>query len=138
MSKRKLAIIAACVLTLRAVAGGQERKLTLHEAMDLALRQNHAVKIAHYDVAAELEKQRSARSNYFPTGSNESNALYITDLQRIQVPPGPFGTIPGGPPIPASTVNLTQGRNAFQSSGTMLAQPLTQLIKIREATKIAV
>jgi outer membrane protein TolC len=137
MNRLKLAIITTCVLTLGSVVGGQERKLNLQEAMDLALRQNHVVKIAHYGVAAELEKQRSARSNYFPTVSNESNALYITDLQRIQVPPGAFGTITGGTPIPASTVNLTQGRNAFQSSGTMLTQPLTQLIKIHEANKVA-
>ena len=95
------------------------------------------VQIAHYDVAAQLEKQRGARSNYFPTVTNESNALYITNLQRIQVPPGAFGTIPGGALIPSSTVYLTQGEKALQSSGTMLAQPLTQLIKIHEANKIA-
>jgi outer membrane protein TolC len=133
----KFVTIVICILALGLVAGGQERKLTLSEAMDLALRQNRALKIAHYSVAAELEKQRGARSNYFPAITNESNALYVTDLQRIQVPPGAFGAIPGGAPIPASTVNLTQGRNSFQSSGTMLTQPLTQLIKIHQANKIA-
>jgi outer membrane protein TolC len=134
---RKFAMIVACILVLVSAAAGEEQKLTLQEAIDLALHQNHSVKIARYDLAAELEKQRGARSNYFPTISNESNALYVTDLQRIQVPPGTFGAIPGGPPIPSSTVFLTQGRNAFQSSGTMLAQPVTQLIKIHEANKIA-
>lgn len=133
----KFVMIVICVLTLGLVANGQERKLTLQEAMDLALRQNRALKIAHYNVAAELEKQRGARSNYFPTVSNESSALYTTALQRIQVPPGTFGAIPGEAPIPASAVFLTQGQNAFQSSGTMLAQPLTQLIKIHQANKVA-
>jgi outer membrane protein TolC len=137
MNKRKLTIIATCFLTLGSIAGGQERKLTLQEAMDLALRQNHAVKIAHYAVAAEQEKQRSARSNYFPTLSNESNVLYVTNIERIEVPPGTFGTQPGGVLIPNSTVFLTQGQNSFQSSGTMLAQPLTQLIKIHQANKVA-
>src|ERR1700679_3342739 len=113
MRNPKFAIIPTGSLTLGSAVSGQERKLPLQEATDLALRQNHAVKIAHYGVAAELEKRRSARSNYFPTASNESNALNTTDLRRIQVPPGAFGTIPGGAPIPASTVNLTQGRNAF-------------------------
>jgi outer membrane protein TolC len=131
---RKLVMTGVCILGLVSLAGGQERKLTLQEAMDLALRQNRTVQIAHYDVAAELEKQRGARSDYFPTVTNESNALYVTDLQRIQVPAGTFGTSPS---IPSSNVFLTQGRNAFQSSGTTLAQPLTQLIKIHEANKIA-
>jgi outer membrane protein TolC len=130
----KLVITGLCILVLMPLAGGQERKLTLQEAMDLALRQNRTVQIAHYGVAAELEKQRGARSDYFPTITNDSSALYVTDLQRVQIPPGTFGTTPS---IPSSTVFLTQGRNAFQSSGTMLAQPLTQLIKIHEANKIA-
>jgi outer membrane protein TolC len=131
---RKFVMTGVCILVLMPLAGGQDRRLTLQEAMDLALRQNRAVQIAHYGLAAEREKQRGARSNYFPTLTNESNALYVTDLQRVEVPSGTFGKTPS---IPSSTVVLTQGRNAFQSSGTMLAQPLTQLIKIHEANKIA-
>jgi outer membrane protein TolC len=131
---RKFVMTGVCILLLIPLAGGQERKLTLQEAMDLALRQNRTVQIAHDGVVAELEKQRGARSDYFPTITNDSSALYVTDLQRVQIPPGTFGTTPS---IPSSTVFLTQGRNAFQSSGTMLAQPLTQLIKIHEANKIA-
>jgi outer membrane protein TolC len=131
---RRLGTTAACILALVSVAGGQERKISLQEAMDLALRQNHGVRVAQYGVEAELEKQRGARSNYFPIITNESNALYVTDLQRVEVPPGTFGTSPS---IPSSNVFLTQGRNAFQSSGTTLAQPLTQLIKIHESNKIA-
>src|ERR1700735_3589825 len=131
---RRFAMTAVCILALVSLAGAQERRITLQEAMDLALRQNHGVRVAHYGVEAELEKQRGARSNYFPTVTNESSALYVTDLQRVEVPPGTFGTTPS---IPSSNVFLTQGRNAFQSSGTMIAQPLTQLIKIHEANKIA-
>jgi outer membrane protein TolC len=118
-------------------AGAQERKLTLQEAIDLAVRQNRAVKIAQYDVAAELQKQRGAKSDYFPTVHNDSYAIYITDVERIQVPPGAFGTIPGGALIPPSTTYLTQGKNAYQSSGTQLSQPITQLIRIHDANKIA-
>jgi outer membrane protein TolC len=136
-SFRSGATIATFILMLVPLASSQERRITLQEAMDLALRQNHALQIAHYEVAAQLEKQRSARSNYFPNITNESNALYITNLQRIQVPPGAFGAIPGGPLIPSSTEYLTQGEKALQSSGTMVAQPITQLIKIHQSNKIA-
>jgi outer membrane protein TolC len=135
MSKR--AMIAVCLLTMVAAASGQERKITLQEAIDLAVHQNRAMKIAQYDVAAQAQKQRGAKSDYFPVVHNDSNALYINEVQRVQVPPGAFGAIPGGAPIPASTVFLTQGENSFQSSGTQLSQPLTQLIRIHDANKVA-
>src|SRR5271166_2534156 len=134
---RKWAVMGACFLTVVSAASGQERKLTLQEAIGLALLQNHAVKIAHYEVAAEEQKKRNAESNYFPLITNQSNALYTTALERIDVPPGAFGAIPGGALIPSSTTYLTQGRSAFQASGTQLSQPLTTLIKVHEANKIA-
>lgn len=130
-------ILMCCIVCLVTAALGQERRLTLQEAVDLAIRQNHALKAASYAVAAEQQKRRGAQSNYFPTISNESNLLHVTDLQRIEVPAGAFGAIPGGPTIPAANVFLTQGTQTLESSGTMIAQPLTQLIKIRQANKIA-
>ena len=39
---RSGATIGAIILMLVSLASGQERKITLQEAMDLALRQNHA------------------------------------------------------------------------------------------------
>jgi outer membrane protein TolC len=135
MSKR--AMTAACLLIMVSAAGGQERKITLQEAIDLAVRQNRAMKIAQYDVVAQAQKQRGAKSDYFPLVHNDSNALYITEVERISVPPGAFGVNPGGGLVPPSTVFLTQGQNSYQSIGTQLSQPLTQLIRIHEANKVA-
>jgi outer membrane protein TolC len=125
-------IVGACVLSMAIAALGQERRLTLQEAVDLAQRQNHSLKAASYAVAAEEQKQRIARSSYFPIITNESNALHITDVQRVEVPAGAFGSS-----IPASNIFLTQGTKTFESSGTTIAQPITQLIKIHAANKIA-
>ena len=129
---RWTAVVAcACVLVSGAMA--QARRLTIQEAIDLALRANHSLRAASYQVSAEEEKRRIAKSNYFPSITNESNLLHITDLQRIEVPAGAFGS-----GIPASNIFLTQGTETFESSGTMIAQPITQLIKIHQANKIAV
>jgi outer membrane protein TolC len=133
----KYSVILLASLLMASTAGGQERRLTLQEAVDLALRQNRSLKSAHYAVAAEQQKRRIAQSAYLPTISNDSNLVHISDLQRVEVPTGTFGTIPGGAPIPSSNVFLPQGTKTFESSGTMLAQPLTQLIKIHQADKIA-
>jgi outer membrane protein TolC len=142
MKKRRYSFVQwttvlACILAVASAAAGQERKLTLQEAIDLATHQNHALKVASYALAAEQQKRRIAQSSYFPTITNESNLLHITDLQRIEVPAGAFGVIPGGATIPASDIFLTQGNSTFESSGTMLAQPITQLIKIHAANKAA-
>jgi outer membrane protein TolC len=141
MKKRRYAIaqwttVLACCFAMATAAAGQERKLTLQEAIDLATHQNHALKVASYALAAEQQKRRMAKSSYFPTITNESK--HITDLQRVEVPAGAFGVIPGGATIPASDLFLTQGNSTFESSGTMLAQPITQLIKIHAANKAAV
>jgi outer membrane protein TolC len=124
------AMACACVLASGAMA--QEKRLTIQEAVDLALHANHSLRAASYQVAAEEQNRRIAKSNYFPSITNDSNLLHITDLQRIEVPPGTFGL-----GIPASNVFLTQGTQTFESSGTMIAQPITQLIKIHQANKIA-
>jgi outer membrane protein TolC len=133
----KSGVMAVCLLALASAANGQERRLTLPEAIDLALHQNRALKISHLAVAAEEQNRLNVRSNYFPTITNESNFLHISDLQRVEVQAGSFGAIPGGVTIPTSNVVLPQGEKTLESSGTMLAQPLTQLIKIHQADKIA-
>ena len=143
------AFVVACAFALTSAAAGQEhasldasqeaasepaseKRLTLQEAVDLALRHNHGLRASSFAVAAEREQKRMAESNYFPTINNESSLLHITDVQRIDVPPGAFGAA-----IPSSTVFLTQGTNTFETSSTTLAQPITQLIKIHESNKVA-
>ena len=137
MKKRNYAIgrwtvVMVCVCAMASAAMAQQRRLTLPEAIDLALRANHSLRAAFYQVSAEEEKRHIARSSYFPSITNDSNLLHITDLQRVEVPAGAFGS-----GIPASNMFLTQGTQTFESSGTMIAQPITQLIKIHLANKIA-
>jgi outer membrane protein len=124
--------VVACACAVASGAMAQERRLTIQEAIDLALHGNHSLRAASYQVSADEEKRRIAKSNYFPSITNESNFLHITDLQRVDIPPGAFGL-----GIPASNVFLTQGTLTFESSGTMIEQPITQLIKIRQANKVA-
>jgi outer membrane protein TolC len=42
-----------------------------------------------------------------------------------------------GTGIPAQGLALGQGKNTFMSSGTMLAQPLTQLIRVHAQNRMA-
>jgi outer membrane protein TolC len=113
------------------------RHLTLHEAVELALEHNHTVRIAGYKVEESQHAKDVARSAYFPTLRNETRVFTVTDSQFIQIPTGGLGTA-AGTPIPNQSVTLNQGGHTFETSGTTLEQPLTQIFsKIKPANDIA-
>ena len=113
------------------------RHLTLQEAVQLALKHNHIVRIAGYKVQESQQAKNVARSAYFPTLSNESRVFNVTDTQFIQIAAGSLGTV-DGTPIPGQPVTLTQGGKTFVISGTGLTQPLTQLFtRVKPANEIA-
>jgi outer membrane protein TolC len=116
--------------------GAELRRLTLTEAVHLAISQNRGLKIARLKVTESEQKKAGERSGYFPSITNQSNALHVTDLQNIGIPAGTLGTAAGSL-VPAQNVVLPQGQKTLFSSGTMISQPLTQLIRIHQANRIA-
>jgi len=133
---RTWVIAAALLASTTSTIAGQVRRLTLEEAVQLAVQQNRGLKIARLKVKENEYKKDAARSDYFPTITNQSNALHISELQALNVPPGAFGTV-SGVPIPAVNTNLQQGKQTLYSSGTMIAQPLTQLLRIHQENRAA-
>ena len=133
---RILALAGLVGLSATAQQGAENRHLTLNEAVQLALAQNHALKIARLKVIENEQKKAGQRSAYFPTIKNESNILHVTELEGIAIPAGAFGTA-GGALVPGRTVNLPQGQTTLFSSGTQISQPLTQLIRIHDANRVA-
>lgn len=129
---------AAGVLLLCAVSAlsDEVRHLKLAEAVRLALAQNRSLKIARLKVEENEHKKEGARSAYFPTLTNQSNALHISELQNLSIPQGALGTA-AGTPIPAQTTTVRQGNSTLYSSGTMLAQALTQLLRIHQENRVA-
>src|ERR1700739_951807 len=114
----------------------EARHLTLTEAVHLALQQNRTLKIARFKVQENDYRKEAARSDYLPTITNQSNILHITELQNVFVPAGAFGAA-AGVPIPNRSTLLLQGKKTLYSSGTMIAQPLTQLLRIRQENRAA-
>jgi outer membrane protein TolC len=111
--------------------------LTLQEAVRMALTQNHALKIARLKVIESERKKAQARSAYFPEIKNESLAAHITELQNIEIPTGAFGVFSNGIAVPNRDVVIGQGSQDFVTSATTVAQPLTPLIRIHAANRIA-
>ena len=133
---RAILLVAAGIAAAAPQYADDARQLTLTEAVHLAISQNRALKIARLRVAENEQKKASERSSYFPSIKNESNLLHVTDLENIGIPTGAFGTV-GGLYVPSQNTILPQGRTTIYSSGTQLSQPLTQLIRIRDANRMA-
>ena len=111
--------------------------LTLPQAIDLALKQNRSLGLARLSVTDSEHKKQVARSDYFPHIKNESAALHITELAGVEIPAGAFGNHASTGAIPGQTLFLDQGSLTTYTSGTGLAQPLTQMFKIHESNRAA-
>jgi outer membrane protein TolC len=143
MSARGPGLVILLLLSGLAVSVGAQttdsaaRHITLAEAVQLALKQNHVVRIAELEVEAKQHAKDIAHSEYLPSITNESRIFTVTDSQFIQIPAGRFGTV-DGTPIPDQSVTLNQGGKTFVTSGTMLSQPITQLFtRIKPANDAA-
>jgi outer membrane protein TolC len=119
------------VSSVAASAGAQNtvqasRHITLPQAVQLALKQNHFVRIAGLKVTEMQDAKEVARSAYLPSIRNQSTILRATDTQFIEIARGSLGTV-AGTPIPETSDVISQGGRTFVTSGTGLVQPLTQL-----------
>jgi outer membrane protein TolC len=110
--------------------------LTLTDAVRLAISQNRALKIARLKVTEKEHRKAGEHSAYFPTMTNESSVRQFTELQIVSVPAGSFG-IAAGTLIPPQSLTLLQGKLTLEASATVVTQPLTQLIRIHAANRIA-
>jgi outer membrane protein TolC len=112
------------------------RRITVQEAVELALKHNHNIRIARYTVEEKQHAKEAARSAYFPSIRNDSNFLHLTDTQLIEINAGSLGAA-GGAPIPPVNSIINQGGRNLTTSGTQLTQPLTTLLKIKRANEMA-
>ena len=128
-----LAMVMLCAPRLSA----ETRKLTLDEAVQLALKNNTALKIAASRVRESAQKTATARSDYFPHISNSTNVMAVSDKQLVTIPAGSLGTVPGLGPFPLSSIGLDQGSTTVLLASTTMAQPLTQLLKVRQGVNVA-
>jgi outer membrane protein TolC len=112
------------------------RHMTLQEAVQLALKHNHDIRIAGYTVEEKRQAKEVAKSSYFPSIRNDSSFMHVTDTQLIQITSGSLG-FAGGTPIPSGNAIINQGGKNFTTSGTQITQPLTTLLKIKRENDVA-
>jgi outer membrane protein TolC len=107
--------------------------LTLDQAIDLALKQNHSIHLRSLSVDQMKSKKDQARSNYLPQIKASGSVLHITELAGVNIPAGALGNFPATGPIPSTSLVIDQGSLTGYTGGVGLEQPLTQLFRINQA-----
>jgi len=112
------------------------RRMTLQDAVQMALKHNHDIRIAGYTVDEKQHAKEAAKSSYFPSIRNDSSFMHATDTELIQIRSGSLG-VAGGTSIPPVNAIISQGGKNFTTSGTQITQPLTTLLKIKRENDLA-
>jgi multidrug efflux pump subunit AcrB/outer membrane protein TolC len=129
--------VLALAMMLVPAANAEQVPMTLDQAVNLAMGNNSLVKLATLKVRETEAVQAQARSNFFPQVSNESSLYNIAEKQRLTLPAGSLGIAPQLGAIPSVPTTIYQGGRSLFLSQTTIAQPLTQLLKIREGNAVA-
>jgi outer membrane protein TolC len=112
-------------------------QLTLDQAIDLALKQNHSVRLRSLSVEQMQSKKDEARSNYLPQIKASGGVLHVTELEGVSIPTGAFGSYSSTGPVPSKPLFIDQGSATWYTGGVGLEQPLTQLFRIHQANVAA-
>jgi outer membrane protein TolC len=112
-------------------------RLTLEQAINLALKQNHSVHLRSLSVEQMQSKKDEARSNYLPQIKASGGVLYVTELEGVAIPAGAFGSYSSTGPVPSKPLFIDQGSATWYIGGVGLEQPLTQLFRIHQANVAA-
>ena len=112
-------------------------QLTLEQAINLALKQNHSVHLRSLSVEQMQSKKDEARSNYLPQIKTNGSVLHVTELAGVEISSGALGSYPSTGPIPSKSLFVGQGGLTGYTGGVGLEQPLTQLFRIHQANVAA-
>src|ERR1700723_2523214 len=112
-------------------------QLTLEQAINLALKQNHSIHLRSLSVDQMQSKKDEARSEYLPQMKASGSLLHITAVEGVDIPAGAFGNYSSAGPVPAKSLTIGQGAETWDTGGVGLEQPLTQLFRIHQANVAA-
>src|SRR5207245_7095023 len=89
-----IAVVAFCFAgTLHAQS---PRKLTLPEAVDLALKQNSDLQIGRAKIRGNQYHEAGTRADELPQVKTDSALFGIAKTQNLTIPAGPVGELSGG------------------------------------------
>jgi multidrug efflux pump subunit AcrB/outer membrane protein TolC len=118
-------------------ADAQAMRLTLDDAVSLAMKQGYATRLAAARVTSAESHERGAAADMLPQLSVTGNHLRSSGRTTIVVPRGALGNESSGSPLPATDRRFDQGAAALTYTQMSLTQPVTQLWRIRQAQQLS-
>jgi outer membrane protein len=139
-TKLILPILTLCAAALAPVYAQQAQPLTLEQAIEMALQNNHLLNVRKLQVAEKEAKVSEDRIKRFPVASVSSAYQYNANLGELVIDQGSFGALPlGGTTIqlPNEEKTFPLGKHHNFNAGVTLYQPITQLGKIKTGIEVA-
>jgi outer membrane protein TolC len=112
-------------------------RLTLDDAVALAMKQGYTAKLSNARVTSAEAHERGAAADLLPQVSVTGNHLRSTGRTTIVVPRGALGNESSGGPLPSADQRFDQGAAALTYTQLSITQPVTQLWRIRQAQGLA-
>ena len=129
-------LIAVLVASVAAAQSAVPR-LTLDEAVEIALQHNRSLENADLQSQKAGEDVETARSHRFPRFSIEAQVAQLLRPVDVHFKEGTFGTFAGIGPVPASDMAITTGQKPTMFVNAQVAQPLTQLFRLNLGVRLS-
>jgi len=133
----------AAIITLIAeiqTTAQDNRALTLENAVDLAMQNNHLLNVKKYQVEEKQQKVNEDKVKYYPVVAIGGSYQYNTNLPSITIEEGRFGALPFGGmyyPLPPVDEVIEVGRHNVYNAGVTVYQPITQIGKINAGVQVS-
>jgi multidrug efflux pump subunit AcrB/outer membrane protein TolC len=126
-------LLLLCLLAAPKAWSGTPEPLTLQQCMELAVARSSVTRIARARVEENRQKVNVTRTDYLPQVTGDWNWSRTTTEGLITIPAGTLGVVPGVGPFPNQNIDFSQGSKNLSIANLTVAQPLTQLLKVRQA-----
>lgn len=126
--------------TLSPVIGQVNEKLSLDNAISLALQNNHLLNVKKLQTYEKQQKVNEDKIKYLPLVAVGGSYQYNTNLPALTIEQGRFGQLPyGGVLIPLPSIDevIEMGNHNIYNAGVSFYQPVSQIGKISAGVHVA-
>ena len=114
--------------------------LTLENAVDMALRNNHLLNIKKLQIEEKRQKISEDKAKFLPVIILGANYQYNSNLPGLTLTRGQFGELPLGTisiPLPSVDEVIRMGNHNIYNAGVTLYQPVSQMGKINAGVNVS-
>jgi outer membrane protein TolC len=128
------------LLALLPATGLAQENLSLENAVNMALQNNHLLNVKKLQVNEKEQKVNEDKVKYFPSVTIGGSYQYNSNLPALTIEQGRFGQLPFGGvliPLPAIDEIIEMGNHNIYNAGVSFYQPVLQIGKIGAGVQVS-